>query len=61
MKWLDGLLGRTTPDSAGSERDKDRRALRELHRAFDQVQGRTERLQRELRRINSQLRERQVQ
>lgn len=57
MKWFDDLLGRSKVD-AGVEREKDRRALRELHTAFDQVQGRTERLEAELRRVNAALRDR---
>ena len=53
VRWLDRLLGKPTPET---ERETDKRALRELHTAFNNVQGRTERLERELLRVNDQLR-----
>ena len=55
MRWLDRLLGKPTPET---ERDQDKRALRELNDAFDQVHARTERLERELLRVNAEMRQR---
>lgn len=51
MKWLDRLLGRPPP-----ERKAERKALEELHRSADKVKGRTSRLERELSRVNGELR-----
>ena len=56
MSWLDRLLGRDPPEVT-TERAKDKKALDDLHQSFDAVQGRTERLERELHRINRALRE----
>ena len=53
MKWLDRLLGRPT---SADEREQDRRAIKELHQSFDKVASRTERLERELLRVNAELR-----
>lgn len=53
MKWLDRLLGRP-PHVA--ERKAERKALEELHRSADRVKGRTSRLERELSRVNGELR-----
>ena len=55
MKWLDRLLGRPTP---ASEREQDLRALKDLRISFDKVYRRTERLERELVRVNTELRKR---
>lgn len=56
MKWLDRLLGRSSPE----ERAAARRELEDLHRWSDKVAVRTNRITQELLRINNQLR-RQVQ
>jgi hypothetical protein len=55
MKWLDHLLGRPPPD-ARAELEADRKVLNELHSTFDKVHGRSTRLERELRRVNIELR-----
>ena len=55
MKWLDRLLGRPTP---ATEREQDERALEDLRTAFDNVHSRTERLERELLRVNAEMRQR---
>lgn len=53
MNWRDRLLGRSDDDR------EDHRALDQLHDAFDKVQGRTARLERELLRVNHDLRAKQ--
>lgn len=53
MKWLDRLLARPP---AAHERALDHQALEELHDSFDNVQRRTDRLEKELRRVNAELR-----
>jgi len=55
VKWLDRLLGRPTP---ATEREQDERALEDLRTAFDNVHSRTERLERELLRVNAEMRQR---
>ena len=55
MKWLDRLLGRPTP---ATEREQDEHALKDLHTAFDRVNDRRERLERELLRVNAEMRQR---
>ena len=57
MSWLDRLLGRDPPE-VQTERAKDKQALNELHDAFDNVQERTDRLERELVRVNKEIRQR---
>ena len=57
MSWLDRLLGRDPPE-VKSERAKDKAALSDLHRSFEAVSERTQRLEAELLRVNQALRER---
>ena len=55
MRWLDRLLGKPTPET---DREQDKRALHELNVAFDKVRDRRERLERELLRVNTEMRQR---
>lgn len=53
MRWLDRLLGREHPSL---ERYEDQRAIKELRVSFTKVHMRTDRLQKELERVNADLR-----
>ena len=56
MRWWNRLLGLPVDE----ERAEDLHAIEELRESFEHVHRRTERLEKELKRVNAQLRARQV-